>query len=226
MDMIAEPYPEFYDACGHKIFRPGRWHRSQGFRPTLPMGRNLTQQLKHRCRSVDEMRRFLATCRYSREERYNERQYWQPPEEFERTKAGLCADFAIWAWRQLIDMGYESRFVGGKAGKFGEGHAWVTFRMDGKWLLLEPQMWYLGLRMPRILTLRYHPRVSVGWDGESVSHYEHEERKTDPGFSKLPGLVGEYLDIYGRFWVKVALTILMALGRRVLRAPRRAGKSI
>ena len=32
-------------------------------------------------------------------------------------------------------MRFRARFVGGKAGKFGAGHAWVTFEKNGKYFL-------------------------------------------------------------------------------------------
>jgi hypothetical protein len=37
--------------------------------------------------------------------------YWQPPEDFEKRKKGDCEDFALWTWRQLLDMGYGAPLV-------------------------------------------------------------------------------------------------------------------
>lgn len=198
--MIAEIYPQFYDVHGRKVLRPGTTQRRKGFRPTYPMGRNLTQPLKHPCADFVEMIRFLRTCRAANTRQKERRDYWQPPEEFEVTRKGDCADFGLWAWRQVLDMGYSARFVAGRAGKFGAGHGWVTFEKDGKTFLLEPQRRYLGLKMPRISTLRYHPETSVGWDGMKISYYIHEERNTDPPFALLPALVWEWIRIWGRFW--------------------------
>jgi len=216
--MIAELDPELYDVQGRKVLRPGRSERRSGFRPTFPMGRNLTQPLKHPCSNFAEMRKFLSMCRGSKGSRRDpKRQYWQPPEEFEETRTGNCVDFGLWAWRQLLAMGYNARFAVGKSGKFGEGHAWVTFEKDRKFYLLEPQFWPLGLRMPRISTLRYHPMTSVAWDGEKVSYYAHEDRKTEPPFRKLPALVGEWLFIWTRFWIRVIPRIPLGLTRRIFR---------
>jgi hypothetical protein len=39
-----------------------------------------------------------------------------PPEDFEKSRKGDCDDFAMYAWRQLLKMGYNARFVGGRIG--------------------------------------------------------------------------------------------------------------
>src|SRR2546422_7215848 len=212
--MIAELFPEFYDVQGRKVLRPGGSQRRSGFRPTFPMGRNLTQPLKYKCSNFTEMRKFLAACRY-RSGRLEKRHYWQPPEEFEETKTGNCVDFALWTWRQLVGMGYPARFVVGKAGKFGEGHAWVTFEKDGKFHLLEPQMWPVGLRMPRISTLRYHPATSVACDRDKLSYYVHEKRDSDLALRMLPALVREWLSIWIRFWIRTITKIVLGVSRRI-----------
>ena len=37
-----------------------------------------------------------------------------------------------------MNMGYEARFVVGRAGKYGAGHAWVTFVDNQKGYLFGP----------------------------------------------------------------------------------------
>jgi hypothetical protein len=143
------------------------------------------------------------------------RDYWQPPEKFEKAKTGDCVDFGLWAWRQILGMGYPARFVGGKSGKFGEGHAWVTFEKDGKHFLLEPQLRHLGLRMLQISTLRYHPRVSVAWDGKKVQYFEHQDRHTDPPLRSVPGLVAEWILIWTPVWMRLSYRLPLALLRRI-----------
>lgn len=213
--MIAEIFPEFYDIRGRKSFRPGGSQRRAGFRPTFPIGRNFTQPLKFQARDLAEMRKFLVSCRYSKRRAEAETDYWQPPEEFEQTRTGDCVDFALWVWRQVVGMGYEARFVGGRAGKYGAGHAWVTFEKDGRSYLLEPQLRFVGLRMPRVSTLRYHPLTSVTWNGRKASFYQHEERRSDPPLSLVPALVGEWLQIWFRFWRRTLPLIVVGLVRRV-----------
>src|SRR5207253_10963857 len=67
--------------------------------------------------------------------------------------------------------------VTGTAGRYGEGHAWVTFEKEGKTFLLEPLARHLGLVLPRLSTLRYRPEFSVAWDGTANSgRYRRVER--------------------------------------------------
>jgi hypothetical protein len=105
--------------------------------------------------------------------------------------------------------------VGGKAGKFGAGHAWVVFKKDGTWFLLEPQLWLLGLRMPRISTLRYHPKVSMAWEHNKILYFEHEDRNTDPPIRRLPALLAEWFQIWGKFWIRLGYRFPVLLTRRL-----------
>jgi hypothetical protein len=215
--MIAELYPEYYDVQGRRTLHPGHSQRRKGFRPTVPMGLNLTQPLKHSCADFAEMRKFLRTCQAGDSGHGKPGKYWQTPAQFEESRRGYCADYSLWAWRQLISMGYATaRFTGGKHGKFGAGHAWVTFEKDGKFYLLEPQRWVLGLQMPRLSTFRYRPSTSVGWDGTKVTYFVHEARSTDPPLRLLPVLVAEWLLIWGRFWLRVFVRIPLVLGRKLM----------
>lgn len=213
--MIAEILPELYDIHGHRVLNPGTRGQRFGFRPTSPMGSYLTQPLETECEDFAEMRKFLSTCRWRDMREVQKRDYWQPPEEFEKTKMGDCVDFGLWAWRQVLGMGYTARFVGGRSGKFGEGHAWVTFEKDGRWFLLEPQLRRLGLRMPRISTLRYHPKVSVAWDGKKILYYQHEDRKTEPPLRSVPGLIAEWILIWTPFWIRFSYRFPLAMVRRI-----------
>lgn len=124
--MIAEIIPEAYEANGKQVSQP--FHRRRGLHPTFPIGRYVSQSLTVHCKSLEEMRQFLCRCRaVSDEKLFGKRDYWQPPEEFEKRKAGDCEDFSFWTWRQLLVMGYDARIVFGRSGRYGIGHAWVTF---------------------------------------------------------------------------------------------------
>ena len=91
--MIAEIFPQAYDAVGRKVFRPDL--RRKGVHPTFPMGRYVSQPLSVKCASLEDMRKFLCTCSgVSDEEQFGKRDYWQPPENFEQTRKGDCDDFA------------------------------------------------------------------------------------------------------------------------------------
>jgi len=198
--MIAEVIPGAYDAEGTKVFRP--FERRKGIHPTFPMGRYISQPLAVHCDSIEDVVRFLHGCKgISDKEQFGQDDYWQPPEHFEKTRKGDCDDFALWTWRQLSAMGYQARFVGGRTGRYGRGHAWVEFFRDGRAYIVEPQLSFLGLHMPRLSTLSYHPRISVAWDGEKLSYYEHADRRTLPSFIYLVGLLPEYLWVWGTFWL-------------------------
>ena len=117
-------------------------------------------------RTFDDIRRFLSTCEYvSDPVQFGRADYWLPPEEFERRRRGDCEDFALWTWRQVMALGYSARFVCGHAGRYGGGHAWVTFERDGRTFIVEGLAARFGSRFPRLSTLRYLPRVSLSWDG-------------------------------------------------------------
>lgn len=166
--MIAEVFPEAYDGLGRKVLRPD-WRR-KGLRATAPMGRYVSQPLTVKCESISDIRNFLYTCKYVPDEvQFHKRDYWQPPDEFEKTKQGDCDCFALWTWREFLDLGFDARFVAGRSGRYGEGHAWVQFAKDGRHFLVDPTMARMGNTMPRLSTLRYQPRFSVAWDGKKLS---------------------------------------------------------
>ena len=205
--MIAEIVPEWYDIEGRKVFRPDS-RRNSGFQPTFPAGRFISQPLKHWCSDFPDLRRFLVGCKYvSDQEQFGERDYWQPPEQFEENKKGDCEDFALWAWRQLLHLNYPARFALGSAGRYGEGHAWVTFQRDGKAYLLEPLSSAVGLKLPRLSIIRYKPKFSISWDGEKVSYFKHEDRKISWSLKQITLLVGEWLFFWLNFWGKFAMSL-------------------
>ena len=190
--MIAEIFPEAYDIEGRPTFRPDKLHRRR-FPSTFPIGRYVTQPLTVKCQTLDDLRRFLRTCRgVSDKEQFGKDEYWMPPEDFEKSKKGDCDDFAMYAWRQLLEMGYKARFVGGIVGDSPVKHAWVTFEKDGKHFLLEPQARFLGLWFPRLDALRYKPDVSVGWDGQKAHFFFHKERSFTPPILLIPLLALEW----------------------------------
>ena len=112
-------------------------------------------------------------------------------------------------------MGYPCRFVIGPAFQYGEMHAWVTFEKDGHSYLLEPLTWPLGLKRPRLSILRKKPKFSISWDGEKVSYFEHEDRKGNLPVQLSVRLVGEWLFIWGKFWLTVPGKFARALYRKL-----------
>ncbi len=214
--MIAEIVPEAYDAFGKKTPRPDL--RRKTIHPTLPMGRYVSQPLTVKCESIRDVCKFLSGCiPVSDKEQFGKDDYWQPPEDFEKTKKGDCDDFALWTWRQFLALGYDARFVAGRQGRYGYRHAWVEFFKDGKCFLVEPQLGVVGDKIPRLTTLRYHPKMSVAWEGDKISFYLHEDRKYNPRLSQIVSLVAEWLRFWGWFWLK-GLSRLPKIFYRLLRA--------
>ena len=98
--MIAEIVPGAYDVKGKKISKP-TGKRIRTFHPTFPMGRYVSQPLSVRLESIDELRKFLLTCRYiSDQEQFGKSEYWLPPEQFETSKRGDCEDFALYSQKE------------------------------------------------------------------------------------------------------------------------------
>jgi hypothetical protein len=212
--LIAEIKPEWYDVKGRKVFRPDS-RRNSGFKPTFPAGLFLSQPLKYWCSDLTDLRRFLANCKYvSDEEQFGQRDYWQPPEQFEQTKRGDCEDFALWTWRQLLHLNFPARLALGSAGRYGEGHAWVTFEKGGKTYLVEPLSWPLGLRLPRLSVVRYKPKFSMSWDGEKVSYFEHEDKKFQGSLLEIVSLSLEWLVFWSRFWMTIPLKVCRFILKR------------
>lgn len=212
--MIAEIFPEAYDAQGRKVLQPNS--RRKGLRATFPMGRYVSQPLTVKCGCIGDIRTFLSGCKYvSDEVQFGKKDYWQAPEEFERTRKGDCDCFALWTWREFLALGYEARFVTGRGGRYGEGHAWVQFSKDGEDFLVEPTMARVGFSMPRLSTLRYHPRFSVAWDGSKISYYSHEDRKSLPPLKKLIPLVPDWLIFWLWAWTTVIILLPYYLYRRM-----------
>ena len=215
--MIAAIIPQAYDAAGRQVSDP--FTRRKGPHPTFPIGRYVSQPLSVECKTIADVRNFLVGCRYvSDEELFGKRDYWQPPEDFEKRREGDCEDFALWTWRQLLSMGCDARFVGGAAGRYGAGHAWVEYFEGGKCYLLEPLACKMGYTLPRLSTLRYEPRVSVSWDGRTLKYFSHKKATSVIPWSTIVPLVPEYLF----FWTTVTLMALLHLPQIAWRILRRS----
>jgi hypothetical protein len=209
--MISEVFCKAYDGTGRRLFRLNK-HRHGSFSPNFPMRRHVSQPLTVTCNDLEEVRRFLQSCRYvSDEAQFGRDDYWIPPDEFERRRTGDCDDFALWTWRQLMSLGYSARFVCGSSGRYGEGHAWVTFQRDGRTFLMEPLAAPLGPTFPRLSTLRYEPRVSVTWDGEALKYFEHVQAGAQMSFVDVASHIPEWIG----FWVRLHLMVCVSLLRRL-----------
>jgi hypothetical protein len=90
--------------------------------------------------SLEDVSAWLATCGYaSDEDLFREADFWQHPCTFEHMRKGDCEDFALWAWRKLVELEYDADLVTGWELRGEQGrHAWIVFRRDGEEYLFEP----------------------------------------------------------------------------------------
>jgi hypothetical protein len=209
--MIAEIITAAYDIDGKETFFPGRKKGRDTWR-RYPIGRFATCPLSRECSSVEEVIGFLETCRYvSDEKQFGEQDHWMSPDEFEVSRMGDCDDFAVWTWRQMMALGYSPRFVWGRAGRYGAGHAWVTIARDGKHFLVEALASWVGERLPRLSALRYEPMASVEWLGGKAHYFTHEKRFYRPSLSEIGTLVLEWVAFWPRFWPRYVWRFLSVL---------------
>jgi hypothetical protein len=208
--MIAEAFST-YDGTGQPVLRPSR-RRYGNLGPNAPLGRHVTQPLSVLCANLDDVRRFLQDCRYVSDEiQFGRRDYWMPPEEFELRRRGDCEDFALWTWRQLMHLGYSTRFVCGHGGRYGAGHAWVTFELEGRTFIVESLAARLGATFPRLNTLRYRPRISASWDGRALKYYQHSGVTEQVSFLDLAPHIPEWV----AFWIRSRPVVWLGRLRRL-----------
>jgi hypothetical protein len=219
--MIAEVFGNAYDATGRAVFRPSK-RRYVKMSPNFPMGRHVTQPLSVLCMDLSEVREFLLTCRYVSDlEQFGRRDYWMPPDEFERLRQGDCEDWALWTWRQVMRLGYPARFVYGHAGRYGAGHAWVTFERDGRTFIAESLVAWPGSTFPRLSTLRYQPMVSISWDGRTLRYFEHRSDRHAVPFVEMAPHIPEWAWYWLRTRTRMCARLCQWLWRRATRVVRR-----
>ncbi len=90
------------------------------------------------CRTLEDVVSWLIGCEYvSDRDQFGVSDVWMHPADFELTRRGDCDDHALWAYSRLAQLGYQVRYVVGRAPD-GSGHAWVALRAPhGAWLLME-----------------------------------------------------------------------------------------
>jgi hypothetical protein len=94
--------------------------------------------------SIDDIIAWLQTCEYASDvDQFHERDVWQRPSDFERLRRGDCEDFALWAWRKLIEIGVDAEFFVGRVvcgadRSAARQHAWIVYRTDDEVYLFEP----------------------------------------------------------------------------------------
>ena len=121
-------------------------------------------------RSLVEIQAWLGGCEYARDPHlFQEPDFWQHPRTFEHLRRGDCEDFALWAWRKLVELGYDADLVVGRclpSASAGSRHAWVLFRREGIEYLYEPGWGAQPLAVRPLAAVRhqYVPEFGVGPD--------------------------------------------------------------
>jgi hypothetical protein len=151
------------------------WARSSAALPARAFGRGSVRdfrwyferesQVPVTC--VDEVCDWLLGCAYvSDRELFNEPDFWQHPQTFERLRQGDCEDYALWAWRKLVELGVDAELVAGRWDVTREDaghHAWVVYRERGTEFLLEAVARTRSAMVRPLAEVRrqYRPHVAV-----------------------------------------------------------------
>jgi hypothetical protein len=94
--------------------------------------------------SIGEIQDWLVGCEYAEDmELFQEGDFWQHPRTFERLRRGDCEDHALWAWRKLVELGYDAELVSGQqlsesgGVTIASGHVWVVFKQGEETFVFE-----------------------------------------------------------------------------------------
>ncbi len=164
---LPDTYERSRTAIPHHLFGPGS---------DRPFADYFTGSTTTTTSSVEEILDWLATCEFVHDhDRFDTDDHWQHPLEFEANRAGDCEDHALWAWRRLVELGYEAEFVCGHRQRHPSGwdvHAWVTFDADDSSYLLEAvsKQPVMALVPMGEVGLRYIPHYAVNERFETT-HY-------------------------------------------------------
>jgi hypothetical protein len=120
--------------------------------------------------TLDDLLDWLATCQYETDASlFRESDYWQHPHTFEKLRRGDCEDFALWAWRKLVELGIDADLVIGRRvppGSENSRHAWILFRDGGDEFVLEPIVRERSAAVRSVSSVRgeYIPEFGVARD--------------------------------------------------------------
>jgi hypothetical protein len=117
--------------------------------------------------TLDDVIAWLSECRYETDTSlFREADYWQHPRTFEQLRRGDCEDFALWAWRKLIELDIDAELViGRRVPPTAENsrHAWIIFRQGGDEFVFEPAVQERSGAVRRVDAVRreYIPEFGV-----------------------------------------------------------------
>ncbi len=115
-------------------------------------------------RDVHEVCAWLRACEAVDDQTlFQKPDFWQHPVTFEQLRKGDCEDHALWAWRQLRNLGYPVLFMAGLWKSIP--HAWVLYRDNDALLLLETTAKQDRMVQP-LATVRHEYRPALAVDEE------------------------------------------------------------
>jgi hypothetical protein len=175
------------------------WERSSAALPARAFGRGSVRDFRWyferesevRVASLDDVCDWLLGCAYvSDRELFNEADFWQHPGTFERLRQGDCEDYALWAWRKLVELGVDAELVAGRwdVTRADAGHhAWVVFREGDAEFVLEAVARTRAAMVRPLAEVRaqYRPHAAVNARFETTAfagallteHEEHAARR-------------------------------------------------
>jgi hypothetical protein len=126
-DRLSLPFEVPLRTFGRGSYRPFPWYFE---------GESVVQVT-----SINDICDWLIECEYTRDPAlFNAPDFWQHPRTFEQLREGDCEDHAIWAWRKLVELGFEAELMCGAwqpPDDTGRGHAWVRFRKENQEFVFE-----------------------------------------------------------------------------------------
>lgn len=98
--------------------------------------RSLADESVVEVRNPGDILNFLFTCEYASDREVHGRDdVWCTPAEFEKLRKGDCEDFALWAWKMMLKIGFDARLFLGTWNR--GGHAWVVFYVKDEPMVFE-----------------------------------------------------------------------------------------
>jgi hypothetical protein len=141
--------------------------RSMPYGPHMASVRRVFGNMHHEDPTLDRVNALMRrgrSFRYTRSDLYRA----APPEETSARRAGDCKDKAIWLKDQLHDQ--DVRYVTGKFRRSARiGHAWLLWRHDGQWWILDCTMHDHAIPAYRVSANQYIPHDSIAMN----SVYRH-----------------------------------------------------
>jgi hypothetical protein len=123
--------------------------------------------------SLDEIQDWLVECEYADDmEVFQEKDFWQHPRTFEMLRRGDCEDHALWAWRKLVELGYDAELISGQqlaeSGGSHEksGHVWVVLKKEEESFVFETASKSKEEMLKPMSVAREHYRPEVGVDAK------------------------------------------------------------